>query len=899
MKDATARTTYLHDYRPPPFTIESTALDFDLYETHAVVQARMQFRHNPDFNGVDEDMLVLHGRELLLEELRLDDRVLEATDFELEEESLRIPKLSSLAQDGSNRFTVYCRTRIEPQNNTALEGLYKSRKMFCTQCEAEGFRRITYYLDRPDVMSKFTTTIRAEREKYPVLLSNGNCIAEGECEDPARHWTTWEDPFPKPSYLFALVAGDLVSLDDRFTTSSGREVQLRIFVEPKDLDKCDHAMVSLKKAMCWDEEKYGREYDLDIFMIVAVDDFNMGAMENKGLNIFNTSCILANSATQTDWAFQRVEAVVAHEYFHNWSGNRVTCRDWFQLSLKEGFTVFRDSEFSADMNSRSVKRVQDVAFLRSVQFAEDSGPMAHAVQPDSYMEISNFYTVTIYEKGAEVVRMISNLLGPERFRAGTDLYFKRHDGQAVTIEEFVNAMEDASGVDLKQFRNWYRQSGTPLLEIDGFHDAERQRFELRVRQSCPPTPGQEIKVPFHIPLRMGLLDPTGNEIPLRLQGEPAAVGKDRVLAVTQPVETFVFEDVAEPPVASLLRGFSAPVRLKYDYSPEDLLFLMSNDSDGFNRWNAGQELALMLVRELQEDFRGGRKLVLPKILREAHRNILVEAVDAGAETDRAMFAELLRLPAESYLIEQADIADVDAIHAVREFLLDGLAESHRKLVADLFESIPATGAHRADAESIAARSLRNLALSALVRSGEKDWLDLCLLQFEQANNMTDQLAALQMLTHSRAGEGVYQAALAQFHEQWRGEPLVVDQWFSLQATRPHPGALAQVRELLRHSDFEIRNPNKVRAVIGAFCGQNHINFHDASGAGYEFLGEQAMQLDAINPQIAARLITPLTRWRKFDSERQQMMREQLSRIGDRDGASRDVSEIVVKALEQA
>ena len=897
MKDATARTTYLHDYRPPPFTIESTELDFDVYETHAVVRARLQFRRNPDFSGVDEDMLVLHGRELVLEELRLDDRVLEATDFVLEEESLRIPGLRSLATDGAGRFRLDCRTRIEPQNNTALEGLYKSRKMFCTQCEAEGFRRITYYLDRPDVMSKFTTTIRAEREKYPVLLSNGNCIAKGECEDPARHWTTWEDPFPKPSYLFALVAGDLVSLDGRFTTASGRDVQLRIFVEPKDLDKCDHAMASLKNAMRWDEEKYGREYDLDIFMIVAVDNFNMGAMENKGLNIFNTSCVLANSTTQTDLAFQRVEAVVAHEYFHNWSGNRVTCRDWFQLSLKEGFTVFRDSEFSADMNSRTVKRIQDVAFLRSVQFAEDSGPMAHSVQPESYMEISNFYTVTIYEKGAEVVRMISNLLGPEQFRAGTDLYFERHDGQAVTIEEFVTAMEDASGLDLKQFRNWYRQAGTPVLDIDGYHDVENRRFELRLRQSCPPTPGQEKKVPFHIPLRMGLLDSSGKEILLRLQDEPAAVETDRVLAVTESAQTFVFEDVAEQPVPSLLRGFSAPVRLKYDYAPEDLLFLMSNDSDGFNRWYASQELALVVMRELQEDYRAGGALRLPDILSQARQNILAEALKLGGKADRALLTELLRLPAESYLIEQADIADVDAIHAVREFLLDGLAESHRKLVADLFESIPATGAHRADAESIAARSLRNLALSALVRSGEKDWLDLCLLQFEQANNMTDQLAALKMLTHSRAGEGVYQAALAQFHEQWRGEPLVVDQWFSLQATRPHPGALAQVRELLRHSDFEIRNPNKVRAVIGAFCGQNHINFHDASGAGYEFLGEQAMQLDAINPQIAARLITPLTRWRKFDAERQQMMREQLRRIGDREVVSRDVSEIVVKSLK--
>ncbi len=898
MKDAQARATHLHDYRPPPFTIDSTELDFDLRETHAVVRARLRFRRNPDCAGDDEDMLVLHGRELELEELRLDDRALQASDYQLGEESLRIPNLRSLTAGGADRFALYCRTRIEPQRNTALEGLYKSRKMFCTQCEAEGFRRMTYYLDRPDVMSKFTTTIRADREKYPVLLSNGNCIAAGECEDPARHWRTWEDPFPKPSYLFALVAGDLVSLDDHFTTASGREVRLRIFVEPKDLDKCGHAMASLKKAMRWDEEKYGREYDLDIFMIVAVDDFNMGAMENKGLNIFNTSCILANPATQTDAAFQRVEAVVAHEYFHNWSGNRVTCRDWFQLSLKEGFTVFRDSEFSADMNSRAVKRIQDAALLRSMQFAEDSGPLAHAVQPDSYMEISNFYTLTIYEKGAEIVRMISNLLGPERFRAGADLYFARHDGQAVAIEQFVAAMEDASGVELRQFRAWYRQAGTPLLEIDGRHDAETRRFELRVRQSCPPTPGQPRKVPLHIPLRMGLIDPAGEEIPLRLQGEPAAAGCDRVLAVTRPAETFVFEDVAEPPVPSLLRGFSAPVRLRYDYAPEQLLFLLRRDSDGFNRWNAGQELALLCARALQADFRAGKALRLPDVLRRAQRGILDEAVRAGAGADRAMLAELLRLPSESYLIEQAEIADIEAIHAVREFLLDSLAESLRESFAKLFESIAVAAGYRPDAASVAARSLRNLALSALVRTGAGDWLDRCRRQFEQADNMTDQFAALQILTHGRAGADLYQAALRRFREQWREEPLVVDQWFSLQATRPHPGALTRVRELLRHPDFEIRNPNKARALIGAFCAGNHVNFHDASGAGYEFLGEQALRLDAINPQIAARLIAPLTRWRKFDPERRRMMREQLRRIGAREGLSRDTGEVVTKSLGQ-
>ena len=895
MKDAGARTTYLHDYQPPPFLIETTELDFDLYETHATVEARLQFRRNPAFTGANGDTLLLQGRDLVLEALWLNDRELTGDDYRIEEENLRISGLSALCDGDAGRFSLLCRTRIEPQHNTALEGLYKSRKMFCTQCEAEGFRRITWYLDRPDVMSKFTTTIRAERDRYPVLLSNGNCIAEGECEDPARHWRTWEDPFLKPSYLFALVAGDLVSLDDSFTTASRREVKLRIFVEPRDLDKCGHAMVSLKKAMRWDEETYGREYDLDVFMIVAVDDFNMGAMENKGLNIFNTSCILANSATQTDAAFQRVEAVVAHEYFHNWSGNRVTCRDWFQLSLKEGFTVFRDSEFSADMNSPTVKRIQDVAFLRAVQFAEDSGPMAHSVQPDSYMEISNFYTVTIYEKGAEVVRMIANLLGPESFRAGTDIYFQRHDGQAVTIEEFVTAMEDASGVDLKQFRNWYRQSGTPVLEVDAYHDAEARRYELRLRQSCPPTPGQQRKTPFHIPLRLGLLDAAGSELPLRLSGESTAPA-ERVLAITEAVQTFVFEDIAEPPTPSLLRGFSAPVRLKFDYSPEQLLFLMSHDSDGFNRWNAGQELALGFMDALQQDFRAGKPLELPEPLGQAHGNILREALESGHEADRAMLAELLRLPSESYLIEQAKTADVEAIHAVREFLLDSLAGSQQELLGEVFAGIPETREYRADAGSIAARSLRNLALGLLARTGAGEWLEVCRRQFAAANNMTDQLAALQILGIAPGGEAAFRESLAAFHTRWRDEPLVVDQWFSVQATRSQPGALERVRELLRHPDFELRNPNKVRAVIGAFCANNHINFHDASGAGYEFLGEQAMQLDAINPQIAARLITPLTRWRKFSPDRQTRMQQQLRRIGARDGVSRDVNEVVVKSL---
>ena len=668
MKNGQARTTYLKDYKAPHYLIETTELDFDLYQDHATVVSRLLFKQNSSLLSGIEDSLILHGQELVLEELSIDGKQLVEEDYQIKGEELLIPSLSKILGGPTERFVVECRTRIEPQNNTALEGLYKSKTMFCTQCEAEGFRRITYYLDRPDVMSTFTTKITADKSKYPVLLSNGNNIGSGDVEeDPSRHWVQWKDPFKKPSYLFALVAGELVSLDDTFITCSGREIQLKIFVKEKDIDKCDHAMVSLKKSMTWDEEVYGREYDLDIFMIVAVDDFNMGAMENKGLNIFNTSCVLANPRTTTDIAFQRVEAVVAHEYFHNWSGNRVTCRDWFQLSLKEGFTVFRDSEFSADMGSRTVKRVEDVAFLKTVQFAEDAGPMAHSVRPDTYMEISNFYTVTIYEKGAEVVRMISQILGAEKFRKGTDLYFERHDGQAVTTEDFVKAMEDAGNADLTQFRRWYSQAGTPKLSIEGSYDAEAKHFTLAVSQGCPPTPGQLEKKPFYIPLRVGLLDKEGNELDLILEpnNEPSSV-KDRILLITESSQEFVFKNIDQEPIPSLLRGFSAPVRMEYPYSREELYFLMVHDSDGFNRWNAAQLLSLDIMNELQQSV----AFDMPPLLIKAFEGVLANSFEE--EVDKAMLAHLLALPTEGILIEQAVVADVDAIHLVREKIANQL-----------------------------------------------------------------------------------------------------------------------------------------------------------------------------------------------------------------------------------
>lgn len=897
MKNAQARTTYLKDYQPPLFTIETTDLRFDLYEDHADVESILLFKRNEQQGAGVGDSLILHGSHLTLQSLELDGRILQKGQYLLDDESLTIPELSSVLGREPDRFELRCVTRIEPQNNTALEGLYKSRTMFCTQCEAEGFRRITYYLDRPDVMSRFTTTVIAEKERYPVLLSNGNNIASGEVEgDSSRHWVTWEDPFKKPSYLFALVAGDLVSMDDSYTTASGRDIKLQIFVEEKDLDKIDHAMNSLKNAMRWDEEVYGREYDLDIFMIVAVDDFNMGAMENKGLNIFNTSCVLANPKTTTDVAFQRVEAVVAHEYFHNWSGNRVTCRDWFQLSLKEGFTVFRDSEFSADMGSRTVKRVEDVAFLKTVQFAEDAGPMAHSVRPDSYMEISNFYTVTIYEKGAEVVRMISLLLGAGNFRKGTDLYFERHDGQAVTTEDFVKAMEDASGIDLGQFRRWYSQAGTPVLTVSGKYDQDSATYCLQIKQECPPTPGQSSKEPFHIPLRVGLLDPDGTELPLRLAGESDAQGSDRVLAVTEKEQEFVFQDVRQAPIPSLLRSFSAPVRLKFDYSDKDLFFLMVHDSDGFNRWQAAQALATNTMESLQTALAKGKALQMDPLLGQAYAGVLKAAADDPG-LDKAMVAHLLSLPSESLLIEQSDTAAVDDIHRVREFVANTLASELLPQFAATYEGNQLAGPYSADSDAMAQRALKNCALAYLVRTGDSTWLQRCHQQFQSADNMTDQFAALRALVHSHSEEGVElgRQALEQFYQQWQQEALVVDQWFAVQASNPAEKCLERVRALMDHPAFSLKNPNKVRSLIGAFCGQNHINFHRIDGSGYEFLADQVIALDRLNPQIASRLLTPLTRWKKFDSKRQALMQAQLQRIKATPDLSRDAFEVVEKS----
>ncbi len=884
MRTEQPKVIHLKDYQVPDYLIDETHLTFELYEDRTLVHAQLVMRRNPEA-GAGLPSLRLDGQDVELLSLSINDRELGLGDYEIGEESLTL-------QPDAASFTLDSTVVIHPESNTALEGLYKSGKMFCTQCEAEGFRKITYYLDRPDVMSKFTTTVSAEKHAYPILLSNGNPIASGE-EDDGRHWATWEDPFKKPAYLFALVAGDLWCVEDSFTTMRGREVALRIYVEPENIDKCQHAMDSLKKSMKWDEEAYGREYDLDIFMIVAVNDFNMGAMENKGLNIFNSSAVLARAETATDAAHQRVEAIVAHEYFHNWSGNRVTCRDWFQLSLKEGFTVFRDSQFSADMNSPTVKRVEDVSYLRTHQFAEDAGPMAHSVRPESFIEISNFYTLTVYEKGAEVVRMIQTLLGEEGFRKGSDLYFERHDGQAVTVDDFVKAMEDANGADLTQFKRWYSQAGTPRLAVSEQYDAATKTYSLTFRQSCPPTPGQSEKLAFVIPVSLGLLDGQGNEIDLRLQDEESSVGTTRVLAVDQPEQTFTFVDVPEQPLPSLLRGFSAPVKLDFPYSRDQLMFLMQHDPDGFNRWEAGQQLSVQVLQEMIGQHQRGEALHLDQRLVAALRSQLEDE-----SLDQAMVAEMLSLPSEAYLTEISDVADVDAIHAARDFARQSIATALFDLFWKRYQAnreVSRQTPYVAEAGHFARRALQNIALSYLMLSGKPEVVAACVEQFEQADNMTERLTALAVLVNS-GFEAERDKALASFAEHFKDNPLVMDQWFSVQAGNTQPGGLERIQHLMQHPAFTLKNPNKVRALIGAFANQNLVNFHRADGAGYRFLADQVIVLNKLNPQIASRLLAPLTRWRKYDVGRQGLMKTELERILASGELSSDVYEVVSKSL---
>jgi len=878
---APPRPVRLAEYRPPAFLIDTVDLVFELEDSDTRVKSRLRIRRNPE--SFDRSAaLHLDGEELALVSLALDGDALGPNRYELPAEG------GLILADVPDAFTLDIETGISPETNTALSGLYMSGGNFCTQCEPEGFRRITYFVDRPDVMARYATTIIADKARFPVLLSNGNPVESGEAGD-GRHWAKWVDPHPKPSYLFALVAGDLVAVPDRFTTRSGKEVALAIWVRRGDENKCGHAMASLKKAMRWDEDVFGLEYDLDVFNIVAVSDFNMGAMENKGLNIFNTRYVLAKPDTATDTDYQNIEAVVAHEYFHNWTGNRVTCRDWFQLSLKEGLTVFRDQEFSADQGSRAVRRIAEVRTLRAIQFPEDDGPLAHPVRPDSYIRIDNFYTPTVYNKGAELVRMIHTLIGKEGFRRGMDLYIRRHDNHAATIEDFVAAMQDAGGVDLGQFKRWYQQAGTPEITIEDRWDAAARSYELTARQTVPPTPGQPDKLPMLIPLAMGLIGPEGGELPTRLENEPAGRTGTRVLTLAEAQQSFVFADVPAPPVPSLLRGFSAPVKLK-DVPLERLIFLAVHDTEPFARWEAGQQVATkILLDRIAGHQRGEAPAPLDSGLITAMRRILA---DAGR--DPAFAAEALTLPSEAFLADQLAVVDVGAIHAAREGARAALGEALAAEFAATYRDLADAGPYSIDGRSIGRRALRNACLAYLAAADSAKGAALALAQFEAARNMTDVLAALTVLVDLDRPERA--AALARFYELWSHDDLVIDKWFALQARSSLPQTPDRVQDLTRHPAFERKNPNRVRALVGTFAQANQLRFHDASGAGYRFLADEVIALDPLNPTTAARLVQSLGSWRRHEPARQAMMRRELERVLATRSLSKNTYEVVSKSL---
>lgn len=875
-----AKTIYLNDYKQPDFWIEKVDLTFEIEEDKTrVVSKLLVQRHEEN----DATSLVLMGEELTLGIIKIDGVVLESARYVLTDTTLTI-------SDVLEKFSLEIETFTKPQENFSLEGLYKSSGNYCTQCEAEGFRKITYFLDRPDVMALFTTTIVADKEKYPVLLSNGNPVDSGEM-DNGKHWAKWHDPFKKPCYLFALVAGDLAFIEDNYTTTSGRDVVLRIYVQQHNIDKCNHAMVSLKKSMQWDEDTFGREYDLDVYNIVAVDDFNMGAMENKGLNVFNSKYVLAKQDTATDTDFINIEAVIGHEYFHNWSGNRVTCRDWFQLTLKEGLTVFRDQQFTADMNSAAPKRIDDINILRTAQFAEDAGPMAHPIQPDAYQEINNFYTVTVYNKGAEIIRMIYTLLGKEKFRLGMDLYFERHDGQAVTTEEFVSAMEAASSVDLKQFRRWYKQAGTPEVSVEEVFDESNKTYALSLSQTTPATPGQDGKKPFHMPVKISLMDKRSNLIPLQLSGDASLANIDNdstVLNFTDETQAFKFENISSKPVLSILQGYSSPVKLHFERDDEELAFCMAHETDDFNRWEAGQQLSTRLILSMVESISAGDDLSLPDYYVRASQKTLNDKA-----LDKALIARAITLPSLTYIGEMMEIIDVDAIHQAREFIYSQLANSLQDDFLRVYNENLQTE-YNLSPRSIGERFLKNQALSYLMYiDGQGE--ELAEKQYQSADNMTDQMAAFKSLAHHETAGA--NKTIDAFYAQWQKDNLVMDKWFTVQATIPLSSAIARVEALFAHEDFDIKNPNRVRSLLGAFCSANPLCFHDQSGFGYRLLGSYIEKIDAMNPQIASRLCVPLTRWKRFNETRQELMKAELQRLILLPELSKDVAELVGKSLK--
>ncbi|PKH24262.1 aminopeptidase N [Enterobacterales bacterium CwR94] len=859
-----------HDYRAPDYTISDIDLTFELDAATTTVTAVSQVKRQ----GAPGAPLRLDGEDLTLVSLHIDDTPW--VDYRVEEGAL-------VLENVPDSFSLKIVNHIHPDKNTALEGLYKSGDALCTQCEAEGFRHITYYLDRPDVLARFTTTLYADKALYPYLLSNGNRLDGGDL-DAGRHWVKWQDPFPKPCYLFALVAGEFDVLRDSFRTRSGRDVALEIFVDRGNLDRADWAMTSLKNSMKWDEERFNLEYDLDIFMIVAVDFFNMGAMENKGLNVFNSKYVLAKAETATDKDYLGIEAVIGHEYFHNWTGNRITCRDWFQLSLKEGLTVFRDQEFSSDLGSRAVNRIDNVRVMRGAQFAEDASPMAHPIRPEQVIEMNNFYTLTVYEKGSEVIRMMHTLLGEENFQKGMALYVERHDGSAATCDDFVQAMEDASNVDLSQFRRWYSQSGTPVLSVRDDYSPELEQYTLHVSQHTPATADQKDKQPLHIPLDIELYDDKGEVIPLQHNGHPV----HHVLNVTEGVQTFIFDKVYHQPVPSLLREFSAPVKLEYNWSDAQLTFLMRHARNDFARWDAAQSLLATHIKLNVARHQQKQPLSLPSHVAEAFRAVLQDT-----SRDPALTALILSLPSENEIAELFETIDPEAIAAVREALTRLLASALAEDWLQVYQA-NSTPEYRIEHADIGKRALKNVCLSYLAFTDSAQantWVEA---QYRAANNMTDALAALSAANNAQLA---CRAALMQdFDDRWHQDGLVMDKWFMLQSTSPAANVVHQVRDLLQHRSFSLSNPNRTRSLIGAFASANPSAFHAADGSGYQFLVEILTDLNTRNPQVAARMIEPLIRLKRYDAGRQALMRQALEQLQGLEKLSGDLYEKITKAL---
>ncbi|MEZ9204981.1 aminopeptidase N [Vibrio splendidus] len=864
----TPQAKYRKDYQSPSHTISEIDLTFDLYDSASIITAISSVKQEKE-----SSTLVLDG-----EGLKLVSVLVEGTEWTQYEQSETLLTLNDLPKE----FTLTIVTEVDPEGNSALEGLYKSGGAFCTQCEAEGFRRITYYMDRPDVLAKFTTTVIADKAENPFLLSNGNRVDEGEAEN-GRHWVKWQDPHPKPAYLFALVVGDFDVLRDVYTTQSGRNVDLEIFVDKGNLDRANHAMVSLINSMKWDEERFNLEYDLDIYMIVAVDFFNMGAMENKGLNVFNSKFVLANDQTATDTDYLGIEAVIGHEYFHNWTGNRVTCRDWFQLSLKEGLTVFRDQEFSSDLGSRAVNRINNVRIIRGPQFAEDASPMSHPIRPEKVIEMNNFYTLTVYEKGSEVIRMIHTLLGEEGFQKGMKLYFERHDGTAATCEDFVAAMEDASGVDLSQFRLWYSQSGTPTLSVESHYDAGKKEYTLTTRQVTAPTHEQTEKQALHIPLDIELYTASGDVIELQCNGQPV----HNVLDVKEAEQTFVFENVSDQPIPSLLREFSAPVKLEYDYSDEELIFLMVNARNEFSRWDAGQMLLAKYIRSNVEKVQQGQEFELSASVVDAFRGVLL-----SDSLEPAFIAEMLSLPSHNEVSGWYERVDIDAVASVLKAMKVTLAKELEDELAAVYHSHVLTE-YTIDHDSIGKRTLRKVCLSYLAHTEKGN--DLVVAMYQQANNMTDTMAA--MGAANSAQLPCRETLMADYSDKWKHDGLVMDKWFALQGTNPSSNALEVIKASMSHQAFSLKNPNRTRNLVGSFLNMNPVQFHDKSGQGYEFAGEILRELNSSNPQVASRLIDPLLKFRKYDEERQALIKKELETLKNMDNLAKDLFEKVTKALE--